>query len=223
MNVTDAIQSNLANRENSSSVKNNESMGKDEFLKLLTVQLQHQDPLSPMKGQEFSAQLAQFSQVEQLENISSDISSSNEIDLQLTRSITNSLSTTMVGKQAKVAGNKLMVDQDGKGSVSFNLDNYADELKIKIKDSKGNTVKTISKKALQTGEHTLEVDESNLNLDDENYTFEVTASNGSKKVKASPMMIGMVNSVRFSDKGSFIILDGTEASFSSVMEVGNPE
>jgi flagellar basal-body rod modification protein FlgD len=223
MNVTDAIQSNLANNGNSSSVDKNESMGKDEFLRLLTVQLQHQNPLSPMKGQEFSAQLAQFSQVEQLENISSDISSSNEIDLQLTRSITNSLSTTMVGKQAKVAGNQLMVDQDGQGTVSFNLENYADEVKIKIKDSKGTTVKTMSQKGLKAGEHTLEIDDSNLNLDDEKYTFDVTASDGSKTVKASPMMIGMVNSVRFTEKGSFIILDGTEASFSSVMEVGNPE
>ena len=106
MNVTDAIQGN-ANQQNSAttSVDKTDSMGKDEFLKLLTVQLQHQNPLSPMKGQEFSAQLAQFSQVEQLENINSGISSSNELDLQLTRSITNSLSTTMVGKEAKVAGN----------------------------------------------------------------------------------------------------------------------
>ncbi|MCH2208053.1 MAG: hypothetical protein MK132_19565 [Lentisphaerales bacterium] len=44
-------------------------IGKDGFLKLLITQLQNQDPLDPMKNEEFAAQLAQFSSLEQMQNL----------------------------------------------------------------------------------------------------------------------------------------------------------
>ena len=44
-------------------------LGKDAFLKLLTTQLQHQDPLNPMEDSEFMGQMAQFSTLEQITNM----------------------------------------------------------------------------------------------------------------------------------------------------------
>lgn len=57
--------------------KKNDYLGKDEFLKLLTVQLQNQDPLNALNDTDFIAQMAQFSSLEQMQNLNSTVSFSH--------------------------------------------------------------------------------------------------------------------------------------------------
>ncbi|MWV43546.1 flagellar hook capping protein [Paenibacillus sp. HJL G12] len=55
-----------------------QTLGKDQFLSILITQLQNQDPMQPMEDKEFIAQMAQFSSVEQLMNISNQLTAMNQ-------------------------------------------------------------------------------------------------------------------------------------------------
>ena len=77
------------------------TLGKDDFLKILVAQLQAQDPLAPMEGQEFASQLAQFSSLEQLTNVNDNLEISQAFDLALS----NSSALALIGKTVDAPGN----------------------------------------------------------------------------------------------------------------------
>ena len=74
--ITDIVQENQNNQGIASEsnrvdiVDRPQQLGKDEFLRLLVTQLTYQDPTAPIKDQEFIAQMAQFSSLEQMQNVS---------------------------------------------------------------------------------------------------------------------------------------------------------
>ncbi|MBI4620054.1 MAG: flagellar hook assembly protein FlgD [Desulfobacterales bacterium] len=70
------------------------TLGKDDFLKLFTSQLRYQDPLNPVEGAEFTAQLAQFSSLEQLFNMNKKI----EELLTYQSSLNNSMAINLMGR-----------------------------------------------------------------------------------------------------------------------------
>lgn len=72
-----------------------QQLGKDDFLKLLIEQLSHQDPLSPMENTEFIAQMAQFSSLEQITNMSSGFN-------RLASMLGNSEAVNLVGKTVDI-------------------------------------------------------------------------------------------------------------------------
>ncbi|CAN7520458.1 flagellar hook capping FlgD N-terminal domain-containing protein [Paenibacillus qinlingensis] len=65
----------LINKGTSAKTKEKDSttLGKDDFLKILITQLQNQDPTQPLQDKEFIAQMAQFTSVEQLTNMASEM------------------------------------------------------------------------------------------------------------------------------------------------------
>lgn len=82
--------------------RNTGELGKDDFLKLLITQLKYQDPLRPMDDKEFIAQMAQFSTLEQMQNLNSNFAAMKAFSL-LGKNISGSI-TSDTGEKTNVNG-----------------------------------------------------------------------------------------------------------------------
>ena len=72
-----------------------QTMGRDEFLKLLLTQLANQDPTAPLEDKEFIAQMAQFSSLEQMTNMAADFA-------RLARMLQGSEATSALGRGVEI-------------------------------------------------------------------------------------------------------------------------
>lgn len=147
----------------------------DDFLLLLTTQLENQDPLSPLDPNQFTEQLVQFADVEQAINTNRKLD--DLIALQNTNQLTAALD--FIGKSVEVDGIGLHLS-GGAARITYELPSNAADTTIQIFDASGQAVRTISA-ASTAGSHELTwdgTDDFGNDLADGLYTFSVTASDG---------------------------------------------
>ncbi|NOX36596.1 MAG: flagellar hook capping protein [Calditrichaeota bacterium] len=198
-------------------------MGKEDFLKMLITQLRYQDPLNPMEGTEFSAQLAQFSTVEQLANIKDMLQASIDGNYLLATSINNTLAATVIGREVKAYGDQIYLPEDGSAVLNFKLDGQARQVTIEILDENGNVVKTIRQENLSSGEHEIEwdgTDDEGNRLEEGRYTFRVSAT-GENDVEVGVTLFsrGVITGVRYGSNGAVLMLGQIEIPLSEVYEI----
>lgn len=125
--VTNAVNAhNSANNAKTGRVAS-QQLGKDDFLKLLLAQLANQDPTSPMENTEFIAQMAQFSSLEQMTNMSTGFTkmasmlNSSEAVSAIGRNVEIDLGDTMVSGvvEAATRGENPQVQVNG---MLYNMD-----------------------------------------------------------------------------------------------------
>jgi flagellar basal-body rod modification protein FlgD len=198
------------------------TLGKDDFLSLLITQMQHQDPLDPMKGTEFAAQLAQFSSLEQLTNINSNLEQSLTANAVLSSSINNALAATFIGKEVRATGDTFQYNSTGNVKLGYSLQAEASSVSVKIYDSGGNLVRTLSGSS-GTGDKTVSwdgMDERGEAVGAGSYTFKVEAvdSKGTE-VASNAYVFGKVSAIRFKPEGTVFVIDGVEISLANILEI----
>lgn len=177
------------------------SMGKEDFLELLVTQLRNQDPMNPMEGQEFAAQLAQFSSVEQLININDTLESQNG-NSALTQNLKNGLAADMLGTRVRAEGNSVNWKGDNI-DLRFEMEAPAAETQLTIRDASGQVVRTEDLGTLGGGEQEFTWDGTNNDgegVPNGNYTYSIEAvdSNGDS-VGATTYLSGAVDRVTFGE------------------------
>lgn len=180
-------------------------MGKDEFLKLLTYQLQNQDPMNPMDQSKFTGELAQFSQLEQLANLNKKFDETNKA-----QGIQDKFyAASFVGKKVVTNGSTMNLKRDGdSGDILFKLDAPAAKVMVRVLDEKNNVIGEIWKEGLGLGSHQVTWD--GVALDGSpavkgKYTAQVKAwDEAGQFVGAKTEATGIVQSVGF-DQGEPIL------------------
>jgi flagellar basal-body rod modification protein FlgD len=76
-------------------------LGKDDFLKLMLTQLKYQDPMEPTDNKEFIAQMAQFTSLEQMGNISTGFADLNRIQMGLLQETASSKAINLIGRMVE--------------------------------------------------------------------------------------------------------------------------
>lgn len=125
-------------------VKKKSEVGKDEFLQLLVTQLKNQDPLEPMKGEEFAVNLAQFSQLEQLIAINQKLTGSD--DSAAVASLAGYL-----GKEITLVDNNIQFSNGDGGIIKFDLAQEASSVRVELLNSDGSVKDVIEIGELNAG------------------------------------------------------------------------
>jgi flagellar basal-body rod modification protein FlgD len=179
-------------------------MGKDEFIKLLVAQMTHQDPLAPMDGQQMAAQLAQFSSVEQLINISGKFDAQSAASNALLGVVNNSSAIDLIGKTVTILDDQVLAGQGGTESVDIDVPEGG-RGRMQILDANGAVIREIELGALPVGQRTLAMDEALRGLPSGPYrvAVDVTHADGSTTELQTRLTVN-VDGVRMSAAGAYI-------------------
>jgi flagellar basal-body rod modification protein FlgD len=193
-----------------------------DFLHLMTVQLQYQDPLKPVDNQEFTAQLTSFSSLNQLVDLNKKLDAMQGEQL----SLTQLQATSLIGKEVSMKGDSVHLGTDGKTTIPFQLAADAGRVSLHVTDKEGNVVRTIEAGALKAGEQTVAwdgKDDKGGAAPQDDYTVAVDAFDAQgKTVGVATLVQGVVSGVDLSGSEVAVTINGMQAPLSSLIAVRTP-
>ncbi len=197
-------------------------LGKDDFMKLLLTELQHQDPTSPMDSDKILSQTSQLAQLESQDKTNKALEA-------LTASLSNNTNfgaVSAIGKYAKLE-NTLALTNDQQGNpnpINFELD-FSEDVKsgtVKIYDENFYLVKTLKVEEESAGKQSFTWDGTNDAGDKAkggSYTVVADYYNKNNVKLKGEFGSHKIESVKFDGGKTYLKLDGTFVDFTHVKEI----
>jgi flagellar basal-body rod modification protein FlgD len=171
---------------------------KNEFLTLMVAQIRNQDPLNPLDGAQYVSQLAQFSTVEGIQNMS-QLQTQNNILMDTMQVLQ---STSLLGKQVNVPVDRIQLENSEQLKGKIMLPQNGENVVVRAIGADGQVVKETRLGARNAGETTFELPE----LKAGNYRLEVIAQHGDKKATYAPTLTRTIEKVSIPGNGGDVLL-----------------
>lgn len=196
------------------------SLGNDyqNFLKLLTIQLQNQDPTQPMDTDKMTQQLVAFTGVEQQILTNNNLESLKSLQQQSAAGA----AVGYIGHQVEYAGNEVALLPDQSAYFSYTLDSEAASAEVHIFDASGNEVRAVAGPT-DKGTNKIEWDGKDQNgteLDPGLYTVYVIPKDADgNKMDYDMTVQGYVEGVESQDDGTYLHVGTNLLPLSKVLGV----
>jgi flagellar basal-body rod modification protein FlgD len=209
--------SSTASKGTAAAAKDGNTVNQADFMQLLVAQLQNQDPLNPLDSANFSAQLAQFSSLQQLTEINSELKgagtsggSSGKFD-----------AVGFLGKDVQGASTAIDVQKGVATTLDYTLDT-SNIVEAKIVDARGGTVADLVLGSQTAGAHTFDLSQvpNAPKLGDGTYTLQLFSSDG--QGTATPVTTiggGVVTGVDLSGASPVLLIGDRRIALTDVRQV----
>lgn len=201
----------------------NPNLDKDAFFKLMITQMKNQDPTNPLKSHEMAAQLANFSSLEQMQNMNKTLEEMKSGQ----KPSENFQALNLIGKAVSGDSSKVVRGVNDKDhDFKFSLPLDASEVTVKVRDAEGNIVRTYNLKGLKQGDNKLTwngEDEKAMKAAPGEYQFiaEAKGTDG-KKIGIKSDFDGMITGVSYSSEGPILHVGNQAIRFSDVKKITDP-
>ncbi|EAL4700002.1 flagellar basal body rod modification protein [Campylobacter jejuni] len=208
----------------------NATLDKDAFLKLLLIELQHQDPTDPMDSDKMLTQTSQLSALEMQQNTNTTMQKMVETMQKLSDSFSTSMSTSAlgaIGKMATVSDNKIkLTGADELIALKMYLPEDSDEngVTLEIYDSNNKLVfsEKSDAKSISQGLFTMEWPGRNndgVYAGDGEYTVKMVYNNKNGEKITANYGTYPIEGVVFKDGVAYAKMAGQEVPFDAIQEI----
>ena len=209
-----------ADATSKNALKDKISEQKNMFLTLLVKQLQYQDPLDPVKNTEFTAQLAQFSQLETM----TDMKKSMDKMSTLQTSVNNIQALSFIGKQVEAKGNTVQFSGQA-ANLTITLEDKAAQVKVTLYNSEGSPIRSMITKNAPKGDVACTWDGKGddgetVGNGKYHYSIEATGYDG-KAIATTSYAKGLVTGVRYDSGNIYLEIGDKEVSIADVNKISN--